>query len=371
MSSALAGLRIIDFSRVLAGPLATMVLGDLGADVVKVEHPERGDDTRAWGPPYDDDGVATYYLGLNRNKRSIALDLKDPADLAEARRLCRTADVVVDNWRPGKDFGLDHDSLAAENPGVITCSITGFGSTGPGAHLGGYDFLVQAMSGLMSITGPAGGEPHKVGVALVDKSAGLYAAIAILAALHSRETSGEGQHIEVSLMASAMAGLLNVGSGYLSTGENPGRHGNRHPSIAPYQDFPTADDCIVVAVGTEKLWRRLCEVLERPDLEGDARFITNERRVANVDALDATLSETFATRPATEWIDLLRSAGIPAGPINDVAAAFASAEALGLDPVVDLDGFRSVRPPIRMSGTPPTVRRPPPDLDEHGEEIRA
>ncbi|MBT8214074.1 MAG: CoA transferase, partial [Acidimicrobiia bacterium] len=236
--------------------------------------------------------------------------------------------------------------------------------------LAGYDFLVQAMSGLMSITGPADGEPSKVGVALVDKTAGLYAAIAILSAVHARESSGEGQHIEVSLMGSALAGLLNVASGFLGTGEIPARHGNRHPSIAPYQDFPAADDRFALAVGTEKLWQQLCRVIDRPDLEGDARFVSNARRVANVEELDATLSGTFRTRPAAEWIELLRSAGIPAGPINDVAAAFATAEALGLDPIVDLEGFRSVRSPIRMSETPPTVQLKPPAIDEHGTEIR-
>ena len=271
---ALGHLRIADFSRILAGPLATMVMGDLGADVVKVEQPGVGDDTRTWGPPWwkvDGEPTSTYYLGLNRNKRSIALDLDDPADLDVARRLCLDADVVVDNFRVGTmaRFGLDRDSLVEDRPDLITCSITGFGSTGDGAGLAGYDVLVQAMSGLMAVTGEVDGEPMKVGAAVVDKFAGLYAAVAILAAVEERRQTGLGQHVEVSLMGAALAGLLNVGSAHVTTGVDPGRHGNRHPSIVPYQPYRASDGQMVIAVASPVLWERLCEVLGRPDLRGD------------------------------------------------------------------------------------------------------
>jgi crotonobetainyl-CoA:carnitine CoA-transferase CaiB-like acyl-CoA transferase len=372
--AALGHLRIIDFSRVLAGPLATMILGDLGADIIKVEHPGRGDETRAWGPPFHE-GNSTYYLGLNRNKRSIALDLKDPVGRAEARQLCGTADVVVDNFRPGAmaSWGLDRASLAVDHPEIITCSITGFGSTGPGADLAGYDFLVQAMSGLMSITGEIQGDPMKVGVALVDKIAGLYATVAILAAVESRRETGAGQHVEVSLMGAALAGLLNVGSGFVSTARPPGRHGNRHPSIAPYQIYHSADGLFALAAASQLLWTILCAELERPELVDDPRFTTNAARVDHVAELEEELNAVFETQPTAEWIGRLRARGVPVGPINTVAEAFATAADLGLDPVVALEyegrEFKSVRSPIEMSETPPTVRRPPPDLDEHRGEI--
>jgi crotonobetainyl-CoA:carnitine CoA-transferase CaiB-like acyl-CoA transferase len=370
---ALEHLRILDFSRVLAGPLATMILGDLGADVIKVEHPDRGDDTRAWGPPFHE-GESTYYLGLNRNKRSIALDLKSADGRAEARRLCLTADVVVDNFRPGTmaKWALDRASLAPEHPGIITCSITGFGSSGPGAGLAGYDFLVQAMSGLMSITGEIDGDPMKVGVALVDKVAGLYATVAILAALESRRRTGAGQHVEVSLMGGALAGLLNVASGFVSTGRPPERHGNRHPSIAPYQTYRSADGRFALAAASQPLWESLCDELERPELVSDPRFATNADRVDHVEELEQELASVFVTAPTADWVRRLRGRGIPVGPINSVAEAFASAAELGLGPVVTFDdgSFRSVRSPIEMSETPPTVRRRPPQLDEHHAEIR-
>ncbi|MDH3538686.1 MAG: CoA transferase [Acidimicrobiia bacterium] len=372
--AALEHLRVIDFSRVLAGPLATMILGDLGADIIKVEHPGRGDETRAWGPPFHN-GNSTYYLGLNRNKRSIALDLKDPVGRAQARQLCGTADVVVDNFRPGwmASWGLDRASLAVDHPEIITCSITGFGSTGPGADLAGYDFLVQAMSGLMSITGEIEGDPMKAGVALVDKIAGLYATVAILAAVESRRETGSGQHVEVSLMGAALAGLLNVGSGYVTTGQPPRRHGNRHPSIAPYQIYRSADGLFALAAASQLLWTSLCAELGRPDLIDDPRFTTNAGRVEHVIELEGELNAVFETRPTADWIGRLRARGVPIGPINTVAAAFEAATEQGLDPVVafDCEGaeFRSVRSPIGMSETPPTVRRRPPDLDQHRGEI--
>ena len=376
---ALGHLRIADFSRVLAGPLAAMVLGDLGADVVKVEQPGVGDDTRTWGPPWWDDGdgaTSTYYLTLNRNKRSIALDLRQADDLAVARLIALGADVVVDNFRPGTmaRFGLDRESLAAVHPGVITCSVTGFGSTGAGADLAGYDVLVQAMSGLMAITGEVDGEPSKVGSAVVDKLTGLYAAIGILAAVEERRETGLGQHVEVSLMQSALAGLLNVGSAHVAADVDPGRHGNRHPSIAPYEPYRAADGMVAVAAASPVLWQRFADVLGRADWCDDPRFAANEGRVANVEALTAEIEAVLYDGTVDEWVERLQAAHIPAGPINDVRSAFATAEALGLDPVDVLgegDGaFRSVRSPIGLSATPTSVRRPPPRNDEHGDEIR-
>ena len=376
---ALGHLRVADFSRVLAGPLATMVLGDLGADVIKVEQPGVGDDTRTWGPPWWDDGdgpTSTYYLTLNRNKRSIALDLGQPDDLAVARRIALGADVVVDNFRPGTmaRFGLDRGSLAAEHPGVITCSVTGFGSTGPGSELAGYDFLVQAMSGLMHVTGEVDGGPSKVGSAVVDKLTGLYAAIGILAAVEERRETGLGQHVEVSLMQSALAGLLNVGSAHVAADVDPGRYGNRHPSIAPYEPYRAADGMVAVAAASPVLWKRFADVLGRPEWCNDPRFAANEGRVANVEALAAEIEEVLASGTVDEWVGRLQAARIPAGPINDVRSAFATAEALGLNPVdmlgVGEGAFRSVRSPIGLSATPPSVRRPPPRNDEHGDEIR-
>jgi crotonobetainyl-CoA:carnitine CoA-transferase CaiB-like acyl-CoA transferase len=383
---ALGHLRVADFSRVLAGPMATMVLADLGADVVKVEQPGVGDETRTWGPPWWGDGdeaTSTYYLGLNRNKRSIALDLRDLDDLAVARRLALAADVVVDNFRVGTmaRFGLDRETLAAEHPGVITCSVTGFGSTGDGATLAGYDFLVQAMSGVMAITGEADGEPTKIGSAMVDNLTGLYAAIAILAAVEQRRECGEGQHVEVSLMSAALAGLLNVASGHVVADTDPGRQGNRHPSIVPYQPYRTADGVLAIAAASPALWEKLCEALGRDDWRTDERFADNAARMVNADDLEAEIESVLATNTAAGWLVVLRAAGIPAGPINTVRQAFLDAEALGLDPIAVLDdggstggrteAFRSVRSPIRMSTTPPTVRRRPPSNDEHGAEIRA
>jgi len=385
-SGALSHLRIADFSRVLAGPIATMILGDLGADVVKVEKPGLGDDTRSWGPPWwgeGEDATSTYYLGLNRNKRSIALDLSDPDDQELARQIALGADVVVDNFRVGTmaRYGLDRESLASEAPRIITCSITGFGSEGEGATLAGYDFLVQAMSGVMAITGGPDGEPTKVGSAMVDNLTGLYAAIAILAAVEERRESGVGQHVEVSLMASALAGLLNVGSGHVLADTDPGRQGNRHPSIAPYQPYRTGDGVLAIAAASPALWEKLCAALGRQDWRTDGRFADNAARMAHVDELEAEIEEVLAGDTTEVWLFRLRAAGIPVGPINTVRQAFWDAEALGLEPVDVLDDggstggrtepFRSVRSPIRMSATPPSVRLRPPTNDQHGREIRA
>ncbi|HEV2062500.1 MAG TPA: CoA transferase [Solirubrobacteraceae bacterium] len=329
---------VADFSRVLAGPIATQTLADLGFDVIKVERPGTGDDTRGWGP--------SYFLGLNRGKRSVALDLKDPSDLELARELVMRADVVVESFRPGvfERFGLGR-------PKRVSCHVTAFGA----ADLPGYDLLLQAVGGLMHVTGEEDGRPLKVGSAVIDLVCGLHATIAILAAL--REDGY--RRVEVSLMGSALVSLLNQASAFLNEGVSPRRMGNRHPSIAPYETFGE----IAVACGNDAMFVRLCEVVDRPDLA--ERFPTNVDRLAHRDEISAALEAAFAE--GSDWVDRLNAAGVPAGPVNDVPAAFAFAEALGLDPVWELDGVRSVRSPLRGLAEP-TSR--PPALDEHGDAIR-
>jgi crotonobetainyl-CoA:carnitine CoA-transferase CaiB-like acyl-CoA transferase len=370
--SALDGILVADFSRVLAGPLCTMTLGDLGADVVKVERPDGGDDTREWGPPWHEEG-ATYYLGLNRNKRSVRLDLKDPGDLALAKRLAARADVVVESFRPGTidRLGLGYDDVASGNPGVVYCSISAFGTGERAAALPGYDLLLQAMSGLMSVTGETDGRPLKVGAALIDMICGLFAANGILAALHARSRTGAGQRVHVSLMDSALAALLNQGSGFLNAGVVPGRLGNRHPSITPYETFRAADGDFAVACGNDALFRRLCAAIGRPELAADERYADNRARLEHRDALTADLEAAFAGADAAEWVARLGEAGVPAGPINDIGEAFAFAEDLGLEPWVEVDGVRTVRPAVTLGTTPAAVRRRPPRLGEHDAEIRA
>jgi crotonobetainyl-CoA:carnitine CoA-transferase CaiB-like acyl-CoA transferase len=369
---ALDGLLVADFSRVLAGPLCTQTLGDLGADVVKVERPTNGDDTRAWGPPFVEQG-STYYLGLNRNKRSIALDLAEEGDLELARRLAARADVVVESFRPGTidRLGLGYDAVAADNPAVVYCSISAFGSGDEAARLPGYDLLLQAMSGLMSVTGEPDGRPLKVGAALIDMVAGLYATTGVLAALQARARTGRGQRVEVSLMDSALAGLLNQASAHLLAGSVPGRLGNRHPSITPYETYRAGDGEFAVAVGNDAIFARLCATIGRPELSSDERFATNAARLERRDELGAILEAAFAAAPAVEWVQRLSEAGVPAGPINDIAEAFAFAEALGLEPVWEADGVRAVRSPMRLSDTPASARRRPPALGEHDAELRA
>jgi len=366
--AALDDLVIVDFSRVLAGPLATMVLGDLGATVIKVERPGSGDDTRAWGPPHDERGAATYFQAVNRNKSSVTLDLATQAGAARARELAAGADVVVENFRPGvmDRLGLGWGELSAEDPALVYCSITGFGA-GAGAELAGYDLLVQAVGGLMSITGEAGGEPQKVGVALVDVITGLFAAVGILAALRHRERGGAGQRVEVDLLSSLLAALVNQGSAYTLAGAVAGRMGNAHPSIAPYELLPTGAGDLVLAVGNDRQFAALCDVLGAPALAADARFATNTARVAHRDALRDELAARLAERDAAAWVQALTPAGVPAGVVNDVAGAFALAEQLGLAPIVELprgDGSvaRLTRNPIRLSATPPSYRSAPPDL---------
>jgi crotonobetainyl-CoA:carnitine CoA-transferase CaiB-like acyl-CoA transferase len=373
----LSGLLVADFSRALAGPLAAMYLGDLGAEVVKVERPGAGDDSRSWAPPWHE-GESAYYLGLNRNKRGVTLDLDDPGDNALARTLAARADVIVENFRPGamEARGLGYGEVARANPSVVYCTVSGFGSTGDAASLPGYDFLVQAMSGLMSVTGEPDGEPMKVGVPVVDLVTGLNATIAILAALEARRTGGRGQHVEVSLFDAALAALANVGSGYVLSGQPPRRHGNRHASVAPYQPFATADRPIALAVGSDSLWRRTCDALGCAAMADDRRFRTNADRAAHVDELADELGAVLRRETAAVWTARLRAVGVPAGPINTVPEAFAYSEQLGLEPVVEGpngDGrtFRSVRSPLRLSSTPVEVARPAPRLGEHDAEIRA
>jgi crotonobetainyl-CoA:carnitine CoA-transferase CaiB-like acyl-CoA transferase len=371
MAQALEDLTIVDFSRVLAGPLATMVLADLGATVLKVERGGRGpigDDTRAWGPPFDERGDATYFQAVNRNKSSEAIDLTTPAGATRARALVGDADVVVENFRPGvmERLGLDWPTLAAADPKLVYCSITGFGA-GAGAALPGYDLLVQALGGLMSITGEAGGEPQKVGVALVDVVAGLFAAVGILAAVRHRDRTGEGQRVEVNLLSSLLAALVNQGSAYTLAGAVAGRMGNAHPSIAPYELLPTADGDLVLAVGNDKQFAALCETIGAPELTRDERFATNGARVAHRAALRDVLIARLAPRDAAAWVAVLSAAGVPAGQVNDIAGAFALADKLGLDPIVALpraDGSvaRLTRNPITLSATPATYRSAPPPL---------
>ena len=368
MSQALEGLRVLDFSRVLAGPLATMVLGDLGARVLKVERPGVGDDTRSWGPPHDERGEATYFQSVNRNKDSVALDLRDPADVDRARALARDADVVVENFRPGvmADLGLSFDDLRDANPGLVYCSITGFGA-GAGAALPGYDLLVQAVGGLMSITGEPDGPPQKVGVALVDVVTGLFASTGILAAVRHRERTGEGQLVEIDLLSGLLAALVNQASAFTLAGTVAERLGNDHPSIAPYARFSTGEGDLVLAVGTDRQFAALCAVLGTPELAGDPRFSTNPARVARRAELREHLERRLVTRPAADWEAELMQARVPAGCVNDIAGAFALAERLGLDPIAEVprdDGTvaRLPRNPLRMSRTPPAYRSAPPTL---------
>ena len=370
----LSGLLVADFSRILAGPYATMLLADLGAEVVKVEGPG-GDDTRTWQPPARD-GVATYYLGANRNKRSVALDLKDAGDLGLARELARRADVFVENFKPGglARFGLDYDSVAAGNAAVIYASISGFGSAPGGRSLPGYDLNVQAISGFMSLTGEPDGEPYRAGVALFDIMAGLHATIGVLSALNHRHETGRGQHIEVNLLASALSGLANQTSAFVAGGVVPFRMGNSHPSLYPYAPMMCADGELIITAGNDAQFRKLCAVLGVAELADDARFARTEDRNAHRDELEPLLLDRLRTRTKMEWFRDIIGAGVPCGPINTIDQGVGFAEEIGLDPVVVVgegaSAVPSVRNPITFSMTPPGYRLPPPTLDEHGDEIR-
>jgi crotonobetainyl-CoA:carnitine CoA-transferase CaiB-like acyl-CoA transferase len=376
-TGALAGIVVADFSRVLAGPFATMLLGDLGADVIKVERPVVGDDTRGFGPPFVD-GEAAYYLGANRNKRSIQIDLTTADGQDVARRLVLAADVVFENFMPGamERFGLDYEELSAIKPELVWCSVTGFGSHGPGASLPGYDFVAQAMGGLMSVTGEPGGEPLKAGFAIVDILSALFATVGVLAALRHRECTGEGQRVEVNLLSSILCALANQSSTFVTTGHVPVAMGNRHPSIAPYETFRAADRPFIIAVGNDRQFVRLAEVVGEPWMGTDERFATNPARVANREELFDLLEKALASRNASEWVEALTTASIPCGLVNDISEAFALAGSLGLDPIVsapragaDEAPVRHAANPIRLSATPVSYRSAPPRLDEDRESV--
>ena len=369
----LSGLLVADFSRILAGPYATMLLADLGADVIKVEGP-RGDDTRTWMPPVRGE-TSTYYLGINRGKRSIALDLRDETDAGLARELAGRADVLIENFKPGglAKFGLDFDAVAAVNPGIVYSSISGFGS-GPGKDVPGYDLMVQAISGLMSLTGDPDGPPFRAGISVFDVMAGNHATIGILAALRHRDRTGRGQHVEVNLLSSALTGLVNHSSAYVAGGVVPHRMGNAHPSVYPYEPLPTKDTDLIITAGNDGQFRQFCVVLGIPEVADDPRFARNADRTRNRELLAPILTERLREKTALEWFDLLLEAGVPSGPINTIDGGFAMAERFALDPVVTVgEGERAVpttRHPIRFSETPVHYRLPPPELDEHGAELR-
>jgi crotonobetainyl-CoA:carnitine CoA-transferase CaiB-like acyl-CoA transferase len=360
---ALDGITILDFSRVLAGPYATMMLADFGATVIKVERPGAGDETRAWAPPVDSTGMATYFASVNRNKRSLVRDLADQGHRESVLELARTADVVVENFRDGtmERLGLGYERLSELNPRLIYCSITGFGTAG-GRELPGFDLLVQAVGGLMSITGRRPEEPTKTGVAVVDVITGLHAVTGILTALIARGETGPGQRVEVNLLSSLLSALVNQASGYLGAGVVPGIIGNAHPSIAPYEVFETADRALVVAVGTDEQFVSFASAIGMPGLGSDERFTVNSSRVAHRTELAALITERLATAGADHWFAAMAAHDVPAGPINSIAEAFEFAERLGLQPTVDVEGSTQVTNPIRMSRTPATYRSAPPRL---------
>ncbi|WP_213576252.1 CoA transferase [Rhodococcus sp. USK13] len=366
--ASLDGLLIADFGRVLAGPYATMLLADLGAEVVKVERAGVGDDTRQWGPPWVGE-ESTYFQSVNRNKQSVAWDLRNPTDLQQARELVARADVVVENFLPGTmdRLGLGYDAVRDSNPDVVYCSVTGFGGHN---NLPGYDLLIQAVGGLMSITGPEPGVPTKVGVAVVDVITGLHAAVGILAALRHRDRTGEGQRVEVNLLSSLLSALVNQTSGYVGAGVVPQAMGTRHPSIAPYEVFDTGDRPLVLAVGNNRQFTSLIKVLGVPHLADGERYATNTQRVAHREELVRDLTEALSAGSADEWFEKLTAQGVPCGPLNDIADAVALAERLGLNPVVEIDDprrdtpVRQVANPIRLSATPARYRSAPPLLGE-------
>ena len=377
MKLPLEGVRVLDLSRVLAGPYATKVLADLGADVIKVEHPDRGDDTRQWGPPFAG-GESAYFLSVNRNKRSIGVDLKSAEGLEQITGLAADADVVIENLRRGalEKLGLSYEALEELNPDLVYCSITGFGP-GKDEERPGYDFLIQARAGIMGITGfpEPQGEPTKVGVAIADIVCGLYAATAILAALRRRDATGEGARIEVPLFESTLGWLANRGQEYLVSGEDRGRMGNGHPTIVPYQTFDASDKQIAVAVGNDAQFGRLCEAIGREDLAADERFATNPDRVASRDELVEILQRELSERTADEWVERVRAAGVPCGPVNTLAEALADEHLSSTDMLQEIEHpragvLRMLASPMLFDGERPPVRRPPPTLGQHTEEVR-
>jgi crotonobetainyl-CoA:carnitine CoA-transferase CaiB-like acyl-CoA transferase len=370
----LNGIRVLDLSRVLAGPYCTMVLGDLGADVIKVESPD-GDETRGWGPPFAS-GESAYYLCVNRNKRSIVVDFKTDGGREILNQLIQRSDILVENFRPGtlEPYGLDFRRASAINPNLIYCSISGFGQTGPLRDKPGYDFMIQAMGGLMSITGEPTDEPMKVGVAVADLFAGQNAVIAILAALQARTQTGRGQHLDISLFDSQVGMLANVASNYLISGNLPERYGNAHANIVPYQSFQASDAWFVVAVGNDRQFEKLCAVIGRSELAGDPRFALNSERVKNRDLLISILQSVILQRTANEWLSALETAGIPCGPINNLQQVFSMPQVSAREMFIqmqhsEIGDLRLVGSPLKFSDTPVEYRIPPPRLGEHTEQI--
>ena len=379
---ALDKIRVVDMSRVLAGPWATQLLADLGADVIKIERPGLGDDTRAWGPPWftavDGHRESTYFVSTNRGKRSIAVDIADPRGAELVASMATEADVLVENFKVGdlKRYGLDYGTLAARNPRLVYCSISGFGQEGPYAALPGYDFIAQAMGGMMSLTGDPDGSPVKTGVALADIMTGLYACNGILAALFQREHSNSGQHVTTCLLDVQIATLANQASGYFATQRNPPRMGNAHPSIVPYQSFETADGLIAIAVGNDPQFRALCQALNVTQLARDNRFATNSARVEHRGILIPLLQTAFMRASSRHWITQLTTAGVPAGPVNTLASVFADPHVIQRElqitmPHTALGSVPGVACPVRLSDSPPRIDRGPPALDEHGGQIRS
>ena len=376
----LHGIKVLDLSRVLAGPWCTQLLADLGAHVMKIERPGHGDDTRHWGPPWHGEGdkrVAAYFLSCNRGKKSAAIDFAQPEGAALVRKLAEEADVVVENFKVGglEKFGLDAKSLRAANPRLVYASITGFGQDGPYADRAGYDYIIQGMGGLMSITGlpdgVPGGGPMRVGVAVVDLFTGLYTCVAILSALYAREKSGEGAHIDMALFDTQLAMLANQASNALVSGKDPPRQGNTHPNIVPYQPFEAADQPIIIAVGNERQFARLATMCGHPEWAGDERFASNAARVANRDELVPLVKEAIAQRPAAEWLDQLEAAGIPAGPINRISQALGDVQAQHRQMVRTIGGTPLVSSPVRLDGERADSDLPPPALGEHTDELLA
>ncbi len=373
----LDGIRVLDLTRVLAGPYCTMFLGDLGADIVKVEQPGIGDDTRGWGPPFAG-GESAYFLCVNRNKKSITLDLKSAEGIGLLRRLASSADVLIENFRPGtmERLGLGEKDLRATNPRLIYASLSGFGADGPMSDAPGYDLIIQAWGGLMSITGMPDGEPTKVGVAIIDLVAGLMLGKSIVAALFAREKLGAGQKIDTSLLEAEVACLINVGSNYLVEGKIPGRWGNAHPTIVPYQSFKTADGFLVIGVASEGIWRRFCAAIGRAEWADDPRFAKNSNRVENRGALITTLSEIFLGRETDAWLKLLNEGEVPCAPVQTIDKVFAASQVRHRDMLVEIDHptaglVRMAGIPVKFSATPASVRLPPPLLGQHTEEVLA
>jgi len=381
---ALDGLLVLDLTRILAGPFCTQMLGDLGADVIKIERPGTGDDTRHWGPNYvrDGDGVDTgesaYFVSANRNKRSVTIDLSQPEGAALVRRLALKADILVENYKVGglAKYGLSYDDLKADNPGLVYCSITGFGQTGPYANRAGYDFMIQGMGGVMSLTGEPAGTPMKTGVAIADVMCGMYASSAILAAIRHRDVSGSGQYVDMSLLDSQVAWLINQGLDFVTTGQPPSRLGNAHPNIVPYQAFHASDGHIILAVGNDDQFRRFCEFSGLEDAADDPRFSTNNDRVANRAALVERIDAAIAAHPVAHWLKGLEAIGVPCGPVNDLAQVFDDPQVQHRNMLLELPHetdprvmARQIASPIKLSDTPVSYRRSAPGLGQHTDEV--